>query len=423
LTPLHATKLQPILAKLQKMSGAGRVKKSTVLAVVGLAPALLAACSRPQAPAQALPAVVAAQPLTQTVTDWDDYAGRFEAVDMVEVRPRVAGAIHSVHFQDGQRVQKGQLLFVIDPRPFEAQMARARADLAGAKAVLANADAELKRAEALIKDRLVSQAQADLRAAAQLQAAASLASAEAAMTTAQLNLAYTRIEAPIAGRVSWRRLAPGNLVAADSTVLTTIVSESPIRFVFDAPEAALLKYRRAGKDQANVVDIRLQDETEYRWKGRVDFLDNALDRSSGTIRARATVPNPDGFLAPGMFGHLRLYAAKPFEALMVPDEAVVTDQTRQVVYVIGPDDQIQQKVVQPGRLLAGLRVITGGLSPEDRVVISGVQRARPGRKVAVTNGTVTAFPSGVSLGETSTLQVPQGGAATTAAPAATAPKK
>ncbi|MBK9251433.1 MAG: efflux RND transporter periplasmic adaptor subunit [Proteobacteria bacterium] len=399
------------------------MKKSTVLAVVGLAPALLAACSRPQAPAQALPAVVAAQPLTQTVTDWDDYAGRFEAVDMVEVRPRVAGAIHSVHFQDGQRVQKGQLLFVIDPRPFEAQMARARADLAGAKAVLANADAELKRAEALIKDRLVSQAQADLRAAAQLQAAASLASAEAAMTTAQLNLAYTRIEAPIAGRVSWRRLAPGNLVAADSTVLTTIVSESPIRFVFDAPEAALLKYRRAGKDQANVVDIRLQDETEYRWKGRVDFLDNALDRSSGTIRARATVPNPDGFLAPGMFGHLRLYAAKPFEALMVPDEAVVTDQTRQVVYVIGPDDQIQQKVVQPGRLLAGLRVITGGLSPEDRVVISGVQRARPGRKVAVTNGTVTAFPSGVSLGETSTLQVPQGGAATTAAPAATAPKK
>ncbi len=405
------------------MSGAGRVKKSTVLAVVGLAPALLAACSRPQAPAQALPAVVAARPLTQTVTDWDDYAGRFEAVDMVEVRPRVAGAIHSVHFQDGQRVQKGQLLFVIDPRPFEAQMARARADLAGTKAVLANADAELKRAEALIKDRLVSQAQADLRAAAQLQAAASLASVEAAMTTAQLNLAYTRIEAPIAGRVSWRRLAPGNLVAADSTVLTTIVSESPIRFVFDAPEAALLKYRRAGKDQANVVDIRLQDETEYRWKGRVDFLDNALDRSSGTIRARATVPNPDGFLAPGMFGHLRLYAAKPFEALMVPDEAVVTDQTRQVVYVIGPDDQIQQKVVQPGRLLAGLRVITGGLSPEDRVVISGVQRARPGRKVAVTNGTVTAFPSGVSLGETSTLQVPQGGAATTAAPAATAPKK
>jgi RND family efflux transporter MFP subunit len=211
-------------------------------------------------------------------------------------------------------------------------------------------------------------------------------------------------------------------VAADNTVLTTIVSESPIRFVFDAPEAALLKYRRAGRDQATEVDIRLQDETEYRWKGRVDFLDNALDRSSGTIRARATVPNPDGFLSPGMFGHLRLHAAKPLNVLMVPDEAVVTDQTRQVVYVIGPDDQIQQKVVQPGRLLAGLRVIRSGLAPDDRVVISGVQRARPGRKVAVTAGTVTAFPSGVSLGETSTLSVPQGGPATTAAPPPAAQK-
>jgi RND family efflux transporter MFP subunit len=335
-----------------------------------------------------------------------------------------------VHFQDGQRVQKGQLLFVIDPRPFEAQMARARADLAGAKAVLANADAELKRAEALIKDRLVSQAQADLRAAAQLQAAAGLAAAEASLTTAQLNLAYTRIEAPITGRVSWRRLAPGNLVAADNTVLTTIVSESPIRFLFDAPEAALLKYRRAGQDQATAVDIKLQDETEYRWKGKLDFLDNQLDRSSGTIRARATVANPEGFITPGMFGHLRLYAAKSFDVLMVPDEAVVTDQTRQVVYVIGPEDTITQKVVQPGRLLGGLRVIRGGLDAADRVVISGVQRARPGRKVAVTQGNLTAFPSGVSLGETSTLTVPQGGAAATvpqasagAAPRAPAEKK
>jgi RND family efflux transporter MFP subunit len=302
-------------------------------------------------------------------------------------------------------------------------MAKARADLAGAKAVLANADAELKRTEALIRDKLVSQAQADLRAAAQLQAAASLAAAEAQITTAELNLAYTRIQAPIAGRVSWRRLAPGNLVSADNTVLTTLVSESPIRFVFDAPETALLKYRRAGKDQATQVDIRLQDETEFRWKGKLDFLDNALDRSSGTIRARATVANPDGFLSPGMFGHLRLYAAKPFEALMVPDEAIVTDQTRQVVYVIGPEDKIEQKMVQPGRLLAGLRVIRGGLEPADRVVISGVQRARAGRKVAVTNGTVTAFPSGVSLGETSTLRVPQGGAVVTAASRPASDKK
>lgn len=402
----------------------------TALVGVALLSAWVAGCTKPQAPVQALPGVVAATPLRQTITDWDDYAGRFEAVDTVEVRPRVAGAIDSVHFQDGQRVRKGQLLFVIDPRPFEAQRARARADLAGARAALANADAELKRAEALVKDHLISQTQADLRNATQLQAAATLAAAEAAVTAAELNVSFTRIEAPISGRASWRRLAPGNLVAADATVLTTIVSEDPIRFLFDAPESALLKYRRAGGAQASQVDIRLEDETEFRRKGRVDFLDNTLDRSSGTIRARATVPNPDGFISPGMFGHLRLYAAKPFEALLVPDEAIVTDQTRQVVYTIGADDEVQQKVVQPGRLLNGLRVIRAGLEPTDRVVISGMQRARPGRKVAVTAGTVTAFPSGVSLGETSTLKLPAGAApadqssanqAANAAPAAAAP--
>jgi len=377
------------------------------LAGVGLLSALFAGCSKPPAAPQALPGVVAATPLRQTVADWDDYAGRFEAVDTVEVRPRVSGAIDSVHFQDGQHVRKGQLLFVIDSRPFDAQLAKARADLAGTRATLANADAELKRAEALVKDHLISQTQADLRSATQLQAAAAQAAAEAAVSTAQLNLSFTRIEAPISGRVSWRRLAPGNLVSADSTLLTTIVSEDPIRFLFDAPESALLKYRRAGDEQASQVEIQLQDETDYRWKGRVDFLDNTLDRSSGTIRARATVANPKGFITPGMFGHLRLYSAKPFEALLVPDEAIVTDQTRQVVYVV-VGDQVQQKVVQPGRLLNGLRVIRSGIEPADQVVISGMQRARPGRKVAVTAGTVTAFPSGVSLGETSTLKLPAG---------------
>lgn len=384
--------------------------------------AVLVGCSEPAAPPPPPPTVLVATPLSREVSDWDDYSGRFEAVDSVEVRPRVAGAIQSVHFQDGQRVRRGDLLFVIDPRPFEAALARARAELAGARAVLANADAELQRADALVKDKLISQAQADLRAAAQLQAAAGLAAAEAAVTTAELNLAYTRVTAPLAGRASWRRLAPGNLVSADTTVLTTIVSEHPIRFVFDAPESALLKYRRAaGSAQSSPVEIRLQDETEYRWKGRLDFIDNALDRSSGTIRARATVPNPDGFLAPGMFGQLRLYAAQPFTALLVPDQAIVTDQTRQVVYVIEGADEVRQKVVRPGRLLDGLRVIREGLAPTDRVVISGVQRARPGRKVSVTTGEVTPYPTGVSVGETSTLQLPPAGAPPAPSPAPRAP--
>jgi RND family efflux transporter MFP subunit len=240
-----------------------------------------------------------------------------------------------------------------------------------------------------------------------LRAAATLAAAEAAMSTQELNLSFTRVTAPISGRASYRRLAAGNIVVADTTLLTTIVSESPIRFLFDAPESALLKYRReVGGTHNSKVEIRLQDETEYRWKGRVDFIDNALDRSSGTIRGRAVVDNPDGFISPGMFGQMRLFDSAPFDALMLPDEAIVTDQTRHVVYVVDGAGTVSQKVVEPGRLVGGLRVVRSGLSPTDRVVISGVQRARPGRKVTVKEGVVTEFPSGISRGENSALSLP-----------------
>jgi len=369
--------------------------------------ALGAACSRPPPPQEAPPSVEVATPLAERVADWDDYSGRFEAVDSVEVRPRVSGAIESVHFQDGQVVKQGELLFVIDPRPYAAQLAHAKAQLAGARAQLANADAELKRAQALVTSKLVSEADAEVRIAAQQQAAADLAAAEATVQTADLNLAFTRVTAPLAGRASYRRLAPGNIVTADTTALTTIVTENPIRFVFDAPESALLKYKREAESaRASPVEIRLQDETDYRWKGRVDFLDNALDRSSGTIRLRAVVDNPDGFISPGMFGQMRLYAVKPFDALLVPDQSIVTDQTRQVVYVVDGEGVVGQKVVRPGRLIDGLRVIREGLAPTDRVIISGVQRARPGRKVSVREGVVTAFPTGVSRGENSTLSLP-----------------
>jgi len=369
--------------------------------------ALCAACGRPAPPPEVPPAVEVATPLSQRVADWDDYSGRFEAVDAVEVRPRVSGAIESVHFQDGQLVKQGDLLFVIDPRPYAAQLAHAKAQLAGARAQLANADAELKRAQALVTQKLVSEADTEVRIAAQQQAAADLAAAEATVQTADLNLSFTRVVAPLAGRASYRRLAPGNIVAADTTALTTIVSENPIRFLFDAPESALLKYKReADGARTSLVDIRLQDETEYRWKGRVDFLDNALDRSSGTIRLRAVVDNPDGFISPGMFGQMRLYAVKPFDALLVPDQSIVTDQTRQVVYVVDGQGIVSQKVVHPGRLIEGLRVIRDGVTPTDRVIISGVQRARPGRKVTVQEGVVTAFPTGVSRGENSKLSLP-----------------
>ena len=372
-----------------------------------LLPLIVTACSEPASAPPPPPTVLVATPLAQQVLDWDDFSGRFEAVDTVEVRPRVGGTIESVHFADGQRVTKGQLLFVIDARPFETQLARARADLAGARAALANADAELGRARTLLATQLVSQAQADLRGAEQLRAAASVAAAEATVAAQELNLSFTQVVAPLSGRVSFRRLAPGNIVTADSTLLTTIVSENPMRFLFDAPEAALLRYRReAGGALNRPVEIRLQDETAYRWKGRIDFLDNTLDRSSGTIRGRATVPNPDGFLTPGMFGQMRLFAARSVDALLVPDEAIVTDQTRQVVYVVDASSKVAQKVVTPGRLIDGLRVIRAGLTPADRIIISGVQRARPGRQVTVTEGKVSAFPAGVSRGENSSLELP-----------------
>jgi RND family efflux transporter MFP subunit len=383
------------------------MRRRTLTSFPAVLAALGAGCSAPAPPPEAPPLVEVATPLTERVADWDDYSGRFEPVDAVEVRPRVSGAIESVHFTDGQVVSQGQLLFVIDPRPYAAELAHAKAQVAGARAKLANADAELKRAQALVGNKLISEADVEVRAAAQLSAAADLAAAEASVQTADLNLSFTRVTAPLAGRASYRRLAPGNLVNADTTVLTTIVTEDPMRFLFDVPESALLKYKReVGGATASRVEIRLQDESEYRWEGRVDFLDNALDRGSGTIRLRAVVANPDGFISPGMFGQLRLYALQPFEALLVPDQAIVTDQTRQVVYVVDAEGVVGQKVITPGRLLGGLRVITDGLAPQDRVIISGVQRARPGRKVSVTEGALTAFPTGVSRGEDSKLTLP-----------------
>jgi len=383
------------------------MRTGTLASLPAILAALCAGCGKPPPPPESLPSVEVATPISERVADWDDYSGRFEAVDAVEVRPRVSGAIDSVHFEDGQLVKQGELLFVLDPRPYAAELAHATAQVAGARAQLANADAELKRAQALVRNKLVSEADAEVRVAAQLRAAADLAAAEASVQTADLNLSFTRVTAPLAGRVSYRRLAPGSIVSADTTVLTTIVTETPIRFLFDVPESALLKYKReADGVRASRVEIRLQDETDYRWKGRVDFLDNALDRASGTIRLRAVVDNPEGFISPGMFGQMRLFATEPFDALLVPDQAIVTDQMRQVVYVVDGEGVVSQKVVRPGRLIDGLRVIHEGLAPQDRIVISGVQRARPGRRVTMKEGTVTAFPTGVSRGEDSTLSLP-----------------
>ncbi len=365
-----------------------------IAAASALMAAALYGCSKGQeAPAQGAPPVTVAAPLSQQVVDWDEFTGRFEAPRSVDVRARVGGYIQSVHFKDGDNVRQGQLLFTLDPRPAQAALAAARAQLAQSQAQLTLARTELTRAEGLLASQAVSQAEVDTKRGAVQTAEAALASANAAIRTRELDLEFTRVTAPISGRVSDRRVDPGNLIGGGSSagdILTTIVSASPIYFVFDGSEALALKYQRDARNGSAPIRIRLQDETSYDRTGTLDFTDNAIDASSGTIRLRAVVQNADGFLKPGMFGHAQLAGSGGYAAMLVPDSAVVTDGPRKVVYVVAKDGTVGAKPVQLGPLANGLRVVRTGLTPDDRVIINGIQRARPGQKVTAQNGTIKA---------------------------------
>ncbi|WP_292228980.1 efflux RND transporter periplasmic adaptor subunit [Brevundimonas sp.] len=335
-----------------------------------------------------------ATPLQQKVVDWDEFTGRFEAVEAVEVRARVGGYVQAVHFRDGQMVQRGQLLFTLDPRPAQAALAQAQAQVAQMQSQLTLARANLARSETLLASQAVSKAEYDANKAAVDAAQANLAAANAATRTAQLNLEYTRITAPTSGRVSDRRVDPGNLIAGGSSagdVLTTIISGGPIHFVFDGSEAVMLKYlREGGSNQGATVRIRLQDESNYDRTGRLDFSDNAVNTASGVIRLRAIVPNGDGFLRPGMFGRAQVAGAASYDALLVPDSAIGTDQARRTVAVVAADGSVTNKAVQLGPIVQGLRVVKSGLAPTDRVIIAGLQRAaQPGSKVTAQNGRIT----------------------------------
>lgn len=366
--------------------------------LIVLASACVAGCGAKRVDPPPLPVVTVSAPLQRSVVDWDDYVGQFVAVDSVDVRPRVSGYLQSVGFKDGQVVRKGQVLFVIDPRPYQAALDQAKGQAAHAQAALANAKTEAARGDQLLTARAISQQAYDALVAAERQDAADLVAAQAAVQAAALNLDFTRVTAPLGGRISDRRVAPGNLITADATVLTNIVNLDPIRFAFTGSEALYLKQQRQGvqRGAATPVEIRLQDEATYRWKGRVDFIDNVLDTGSGTIRGRAVIANPSNFLTPGMFGHMRLQGAAAHEALLVPDQAVVTDQTRQVIYVVAPDGMVRQRPVEVGALFEGLREISQGLAPNDQVVIDGLQRARPGQKVKPAAGRIQPQAGGPS---------------------------
>ena len=356
----------------------------------------LSACAPKTPPAPPTPSVTVAKPLQMNIVDWDDYDGQFIAVDSVDIRPRVSGYLIKVGFRDGEMVRKGQLLFLIDPRPYQAVLDQAKGVQAHDQASLINADEQLVRGKTLVGAHAISQQAFEVLDAAERQAAADLLTAKANVQAAALNVAFTQVTAPLSGRISDRRVAPGNLVTADTTVLTNIVSINPIWFLFTGSEALYLKYqheaqngtRPSSRSAPTPVEISLQDNPTYRWKGRMDFVDNQIDPSSGAIRQRAVIENPNNFLTPGMFGHLRLEGSGPYAALLVPDTAVLTDLNRRVVYVVGADGKVIERGVTAGPLYRGLRVIRQGLAPGDEVVIDGLLRAKPGIKVSTRHGAI-----------------------------------
>lgn len=363
-----------------------------LLVAIGAAWYLLRPGAAPAA-APPLPVVTVATPLQREITQWDEHIGRFEASRSVELRPRVSGQVTAVHFQDGQFVRQGQPLFTIDPRPYQAALAEAQAGVATARSDLALAHANLDRALRLVEDDAVAKSEIDALRARVTAANAALAAAQARVRSRSLDVEFTTVRAPISGRVSDRRVDPGNLVAAGdgpaATLLTTIVATDPLYFAFDGSEGSFLKSKREGQDRGADVQIRLQDEADYKWSGQLDFTDNGLDSNSGTIRARAVVRNPDNFLTPGMFGNMRLATGGTVKALLVPDTAVQTDQTRKLLLVVARDGTVSAKEVSLGPVIdGGLRVVRGGLTAGDRVVIEGTQMAMPGGKVTARAGRI-----------------------------------
>jgi multidrug efflux system membrane fusion protein len=347
----------------------------------------------PQAASGPLPVTVA-QPTKRTVTDWDEFTGRFEAVEEVQVRARVGGFVTSVEFRDGAFVGTGDLLYVIDARPFEAVAEQADGQLADARAKGELAKRELDRGLTLVQTSAVSESVVDQRRQALQAAKAAEMQASGALKAAQLNIEFTHVIAPIGGRVSRHLVSVGNLVqgsdAGGGTLLTSIVSLDPIYIYFDMDEATYLKNNRlyfegkrpSSRENANPVQVTLVGETKPSHDGKVNFLDNRLDVSTGTLRGRAVIPNKDFSILPGQFGRVRLIGSAPYEALLLPDTAIATDQSRKIVFVVKEDDTVEARPVILGPLDEGLRVVREGLKAEDRVIVDGLQRVRVGAKVS-----------------------------------------
>jgi multidrug efflux system membrane fusion protein len=362
------------------------------LAAIALA-ALLAGCGEGQKQAAAPPpTVTVAKPAQRTIVDQDEYVGRFVPVDVVEVRARVSGYLDQVHFTDGQIVKQGDLLFTIDKRPFQNTLDQARANLETAKSNVAFTQSDLARGQQLLRDRTISEQIFEQRSQAFRNAQASVAANEAMVRQAELDLEYTELRAPITGRIGDRRVTQGNLVTGgaggNTSLLATIVSIDPIRFEFTFDEASLLRYQRLASGKSEVaglggtsVRLKLLDEADFSHDGRMDFVDNVIDRATGTIRGRAQFGNAEGLFTPGMFARVQVPASAPYQALMVPDAAIGTEQARKFVYVVDQENVARLRYVTLGQLVGDMRVIKDGVSAGDRVVINGLMRVRQGQKV------------------------------------------
>jgi RND family efflux transporter MFP subunit len=357
---------------------------------------LVASCGerQQQAGGPPPPAVTVAKPIKRTVVDYDEYVGRFAAINSVEIRARVSGYLDKLHFKDGQVVKQGDLLFTIDKRPFQNTLDQARANLVQAQSNVAFTESDYTRGQQLVRDKTITDQTFEQRAQAFRNAKASVSANEAAVRQAELDMEFTELRAPMNGRIGDRRVSPGNLVTGgtggNTTLLAIIVSTDPIYFEFTFDEASYLRYERlstagqdvAGRNAGVQVALKLIDESDFDHQGRMDFVDNVIDRSTGTIRGRAVIANPKEIFTPGMFARVRVPGTSPYEALLVPDTAVGTEQARRFVMVIDDQDTARPKYVTLGQVTKdGLRAIREGLGPDDRVVVSGLMQARPGQKV------------------------------------------
>ena len=339
------------------------------------------------------PTVTVSKPLQREITEWDEYTGRFEAVETVEIRARVSGYLTELHFKDGQAVKQGDLLFVLDARPFERTLEQAQAELLQAQTKVQNSNLDVARGKPLLERRIISEKTFDDRESLMREAQAGVKVAEAKVRTAELELSFTRIASPITGRISRTQVTAGNWVsaggAANTTLLTTIVSQDPIYIYFDMNENNYIKYKRlaergAGSGAAVLgapVEVALPDERGFPHKARLDFLDNRLDQGTGTLRARGVMANASGLFSPGLFARVRVTGAAQYLAVLLPDDAIGTDQTNKFVYVVGEDGSVARRNIKLGPLHEGLRVVREGVAAEDWVIIRGLQRARPGIKV------------------------------------------